>query len=781
MLVKGMQRYLALLWLALMLAAAGFVLFQSQQQSLIRTDIRGFLPRLQAQADIQAAVDLHAARESRQLVVLLTAAEPALLAQAAEVLSAQLAQSGHWTLSPLVKGAGDIAALWKWYLPYAPVLLSPDDRSQLQQQQYSAFWQDVLLRYLNPMGAASGLVQQDPLFAMQEYLAANAGLNLNVEIVSGWPIIRRDGKAGLIAVFVTQENIFRLKRNAMLTQEVLQAQEQLAAQFPGVQQHATGALLHVFHSVQQSENEISVVGLGSMVCILILFLVIFRSPLPLLISSLILGAGVLMAFAVMIFMFGAVHMIALVFCSTVLGMGSDYTLHYFAHHYGNVTPAQTMKKILVPTGLGMSITVLAFLALTLAPFPGFQQLALMAALGVASVWISMVLWFPFLPWRGRRASWIARLLQQSSPHAGKTLPRPAVIAILLGALLLLGWGASRLQPNDDIRQLQATFPALQNAETQLQQWLGTRFATAYFLVTGADAETVLVRMESLCDQLKAAAPEALQSAQCLSDWLPSTARQQQNHAALQALVNNGSEVWQGLNELGVPADLLVDYRQRLAGDSHRIMTPEAFWQGPMAARFDTLWLGQSGPDLAAVVRVAGVTDASRMPALASQVPGVHWVDQVQQYSDLFGHFRHNSALYVFAAYTLMLVLLGFRYGLKGAITILWPVLAAALSVLAVFGLTGWPFNLFTTLALIVVAGMGIDYGIFFRETREASGDTLLAVLLSAATTLLAFGLLALSKTAAISGFGTVILIGISVVLACTLLTRTFNINQSGEA
>ena len=112
MLVKGMQRYMALFWLALMLAAAGFVLYQSQQQSLVRTDIRGFLPRLQAQADIQAAVDLHAARESRQLVVLLTAAEPALLAQAAEVLSAQLAQSGHWTLSPLVKGAGDIAALW---------------------------------------------------------------------------------------------------------------------------------------------------------------------------------------------------------------------------------------------------------------------------------------------------------------------------------------------------------------------------------------------------------------------------------------------------------------------------------------------------------------------------------------------------------------------------------------------------------------------------------------------------------------------------------------------
>jgi predicted exporter len=69
------------------------------------------------------------------------------------------------------------------------------------------------------------------------------------------------------------------------------------------------------------------------------------------------------------------------------------------------------------------------------------------------------------------------------------------------------------------------------------------------------------------------------------------------------------------------------------------------------------------------------------------------------------------------------------------------------------------------LALLLVLGVGIDYSIFFAESDTQRDTTMLAVLLSTATTLLSFGLLALSQTAAISSFGSVISIG----LVCSLL------------
>ena len=60
---------------------------------------------------------------------------------------------------------------------------------------------------------------------------------------------------------------------------------------------------------------------------------------------------------------------------------------------------------------------------------------------------------------------------------------------------------------------------------------------------------------------------------------------------------------------------------------------------------------------------------------------------------------------------------------------------------------------------MLLLGVGVDYGIFMQE-EPARGDAAgLAVSLSAASTLLSFGLLALSATPALRSFGLTMLIG----------------------
>ena len=63
--------------------------------------------------------------------------------------------------------------------------------------------------------------------------------------------------------------------------------------------------------------------------------------------------------------------------------------------------------------------------------------------------------------------------------------------------------------------------------------------------------------------------------------------------------------------------------------------------------------------------------------------------------------------------------------------------------------------------MILVLGIGIDYTLFFAEQKGPSHATLLAITLSAITTLLSFGLLALSETPAIRTFGLTVLTGIA--------------------
>jgi predicted exporter len=120
----------------------------------------------------------------------------------------------------------------------------------------------------------------------------------------------------------------------------------------------------------------------------------------------------------------------------------------------------------------------------------------------------------------------------------------------------------------------------------------------------------------------------------------------------------------------------------------------------------------------------------------------------------------------------MAPLLIWRYGPRGAFWVILPSLLAVLLTPALRALTGGGFTFFDAMALVLVLSVGIDYGVFIAETTpERKSVTLLAVALAACTTLMSFGLLALSNVLAVHNFGLTMLVG--VLLASTLSPISF--------
>jgi predicted exporter len=76
----------------------------------------------------------------------------------------------------------------------------------------------------------------------------------------------------------------------------------------------------------------------------------------------------------------------------------------------------------------------------------------------------------------------------------------------------------------------------------------------------------------------------------------------------------------------------------------------------------------------------------------------------------------------------------------------------------------------------------MDCTLFLRESRGRGWDTLLAIILSTLTTMLSFGLLSLSATAAIASFGLTLLLGIltSFTLAPLALKHSSNPAESSS-
>jgi predicted exporter len=116
------------------------------------------------------------------------------------------------------------------------------------------------------------------------------------------------------------------------------------------------------------------------------------------------------------------------------------------------------------------------------------------------------------------------------------------------------------------------------------------------------------------------------------------------------------------------------------------------------------------------------------------------------------------------------LVLAVRFGPRDALRMLLPPVASVLATLGLFGWLGEPFNLFTLLAFWLVLGLSIDYGIFLRHGREHRVTAILSVTLSACTTLIAFGLLALSETPFIRTIGLTLVCAITLSWSFALIT-----------
>jgi predicted exporter len=405
--------------------------------------------------------------------------------------------------------------------------------------------------------------------------------------------------------------------------------------------------------------------------------------------------------------------------------------------------------------LALGTSVLGYLVLGLAPFPGLRQMAVFSATGLMATFLTAVCWFPLLDRgaipRSGFADWIGASLRRL-PLVAPT--RRLLVGTLVLVLFCIG-GAARLQAGDDIRQLQSSPAALVSAQVEVGRLLGLPSVAQFYLVRGDDAQQVLEREEALKQRLDLLAADGrLGGYSAVSDWVPSQARQRADARATARV--------EATVLAGVGAALGENLTRPEFSPSP--LTLRAWFDHPVSALARSQWLPQPGGKAASVVLLRGVNDRSQLPALAAAaqgLEGVRWVDKAGDVSSLLGRYRASMTWLLLAGYLAVLAALWWRYG-PAAWRAWAPTVVASAVTVALIGWMGQPFQLFNVLALVLLLGIGVDYGIFLSE-HPSDGSAWLAVVLGAGSTWLAFGLLALSSTPALRAFGLTLLLGIALV------------------
>ncbi|WNN80984.1 MMPL family transporter [Leclercia pneumoniae] len=653
-----------------------------------------------------------------------------------------------------VKGPMDAAGQKAWgafFWQHRNGLIDSATRARLQNGgEAQAQW--ILSQLYSAFSGVSGKeLQNDPLMLMRGSQLALAQNSQKLRLMDGW-LVTQDA-AGNYWYLLHGElagSSFDMQQTHQLVTTLHDLEEKLKGQYPQAQLLSRGTVFYSDYASQQAKRDVSTLGVATLLGVILLILAVFRSLRPLLLCLISIGVGALAGTVITLLLFGELHLMTLVMSMSIIGISADYTLYYLTErmvHGEHDSPWQSLAKVRNALLLALLTTVAAYLIMMLAPFPAIRQMAVFAAVGLSASCLTVIFWHPWLC-RGLPVRPVPAMVLMLRWLAAWRRNKKLSVGLPVALALVSVVGIATLHVDDDISQLQALPQQILAQEKSITALTGQSVDQKWFVVHGATAQQTLERLEAFTPAL-AAAKTAGEISGYRTLPLNSLARQKRDLALLQQAAPAVTNVLNGAGLATVSPDL-----------SAMPVRVDEWLNSPASEGWRLLWLTLPNGESGVLVPVDGVKESAALDQLASQHPGVVWVDRKASFDTLF-------ALYRAVLTGLLLVALGviacgamLRLGWRKGLISLVPSLLSLGCGLAALSATGHPVNLFSLLALVLVLGIGVNYTLFFSNPRGTPLTSMLAIVLAMMTTLLTLGMLVFSATQAISSFGIVLVSGI---------------------
>lgn len=803
-LMQSSPKWRLAIWLLLMLFASLWTLQLWQNGARVQSDILAMLPHLQQDKLTERALNQVEATLADQVYIALVAKDETTAIAAAKLLmqklAADLIATGKNAALTEIRSAdmqlGE--ALGQYYFPHRFKLLTAPQAEALASQNIESLLEAATAQLYNAFSYAnSNLLAQDPLLLFPANLLALAPSS-KVRASQGILLANQGDNVAAVVMAKGQESAFN--PNAQLAQmtALTLGLDAVKQSYPDITLLKAGALFHAIAATQTAKSEISILGLASLLGVIALVWLAFRSVMPLLLAIVTISSGLLLAVTFTLSVFGELHLLTLVFGTSLIGIAIDYSFHFYCERLSDSerSAKATVAYIFPTVTLAFITSALAYVGIGLAPFPGMQQVAIFCAAGLLGAYLTLILAYPLLA--GSRLPSGSRPLALAGKYLANLTQLSNRLTTPLGmglfALVIVVWclvGVTKLTVDDDIRHLQQSPASVTEPENQLRQLLSGGTDNQFLLVRAPSEEALLQQLERVSPILDTAiANQELGNYVSLSRYLPSHQRQDTAYR-LQGEIYQ-TQLDTVLTTLGLDENLKPELQASYLAAKDQYIAPADFFKLESGKQLAPLWLAPNGKatdydalndggtindggasaEHGAIVLLGGIQQIDALKARFAHDESVQLIDKVADISAVMGHYRLLTLKLLALALGIALLLFSLNFGIKkAAIVIAVPALAALLT-LATLGLTGSPLSLFHALALILVFGIGIDYSLFFASAQNHGKAVMMAVFMSACSTLLAFGLLAFSQTQAIHYFGLTLSLGIGLTFLLSPLILT---------
>jgi len=762
---------LALLWLVLLAVLALFVAPRVQ----LSGDLRKFMPAPQTPAQKLLIDELGEGPGSRLLLVALSGESPETLATQSQALRERLLATRVGVDAPfkLVANGADIGldAIPQRLRPYR-YLLSPTLDTQRLDADLLRGELDARVQDLGSPAAAmiEPLLPSDPTLETLKLAQAWQPANAPQRLHGVW--FDRAGRQALLAI-ETQAAGFDPQGQQVAVDAIHAAFDAVSANSK-TKLTLTGPGAFSVEIGGRTAREASLIGtIDSLVFVLLLW-VAYRSWKAPLLGGLPLVSAGLVGLGAVALAFDGVHGITVAFGFTLIGVVQDYPIHLFSHQRAGVSPWASARALWPTLGTGVASTCIAYATFLVSGVDGLQQLAVFTVVGLATAALATRFLLPALidpsPHDAADSKWLARCWNALARWPRMNALAACVVAAIAAVVIAFAPGAFW---QNDLARLTPVPPAALARDAQLRGELGAPDVRYIIAVQAKDAEHALQTSERLMPALEALRAQGIVGGFDLAArYLPSVATQRARQAKLPSDEMLRASLRQAMAGGAFNDDAFEDFVHDVAlARSAKPLVASDLAGTPLAASTEGLLL-QGQHHATALVALSGLNNPDAVARIA-QAHGAQLLDLKQASESLVAEYRERVLWALALASVLLAAAVWFALrSPRRVLRVLAPMALTTLLILAVLRGFGVELNLFHLVSLILAAGLGLDYALFFDHAGDDRAEqlrTLHAVIVCSLTTLLVFALLATSSIPVLRAIGGTVALGVAFNFVLALL------------
>jgi len=540
---------------------------------------------------------------------------------------------------------------------------------------------------------------------------------------------------------------------------------------------------------QQIRQEAQTRSIAASILLILILSIAYRRPTPVLLAGIPVVTGGIVALAVLSVLSESVHGITLAFGFTLLGVGIDYPVHYFSHSR-RIEASTAIRNIWPTLRLGVISTLIAYMALSLSGSEGTRQLGIFTVAGLTTIALVTRYVLPAIDsFRAGTTTHtttyaIDAIGSGSGPPSNRDaaplrwIPLPFV-CIFATLAVALNWDGQIF--DDDLSRLSPVSDELISIDQELRQAAGTPDTRMLIAIRHDTVEQVLQATEQIELKLRELPTDVLEGTVAVSRLLPSKETQRRRLEKLPESAVLATRIREATSVAGMNPTMFEAFIKSVqSSKSLRLLDPDAYRGSLLEPLVDSQLYNSEGQWVSIISLHSDASRQNLVQALNGALKSLPdtenatVVDLKHSSETLVKRYRRGIAYVLFIAIAIIVCLLIRQTTLRRGC---WAMAATLTSVVASASLVysvGGRLDLYHMIALLLVAGLVLDYALFLSR-EQASGrdsvDTRHAVLTCASSTALTFALLAMSTIPALHSLGSIVavgaLVGLGICWWCT--------------